>query len=71
MNECNNWIVFVRGNHDNPAYFDGKAFMHKRFMAVIVIGPYRNVNGPCEQIHLFVNVSNAKYEQIKLKDELL
>lgn len=34
MNECNNWIVFVRGNHDNPAYFDGKAFMHKRFMAV-------------------------------------
>lgn len=34
MNECNNWIVFVRGNHDNPAYFDGKAFMHKRFIAV-------------------------------------
>lgn len=34
MNECNNWIIFVRGNHDNPAYFDGKAFMHKRFMAI-------------------------------------
>ena len=34
MNECNNWIVFVRGNHDNPAYFDGKAFVHKRFLAV-------------------------------------
>ena len=34
MNECNNWIVFIRGNHDNPAYFDGRAFMHKRFMAV-------------------------------------
>ena len=34
MNEANNWIVFVRGNHDNPAYFDGKAFLHKRFMAV-------------------------------------
>lgn len=34
MNECNNWIVFIRGNHDNPAYFDGKAFNHKRFLAV-------------------------------------
>lgn len=34
MNEANNWIVFIRGNHDNPAYFDGKVFMHKRFMAV-------------------------------------
>ena len=24
MSEANNWIVFVRGNHDNPAYFDGE-----------------------------------------------
>ena len=34
MNKANNWIVFIRGNHDNPAYFDGKTFAHKRFMAV-------------------------------------
>lgn len=34
MNSYNNWIVFVRGNHDNPAYFDGKVFAHKRFLAV-------------------------------------
>ena len=34
MNAANNWIVFVRGNHDNPAYFDGKTFNHKRFVAV-------------------------------------
>lgn len=34
MNEANNWIVFVRGNHDNPAYFDGSTFKHKRFIAV-------------------------------------
>ena len=26
MNSYNNWIVLVRGNHDNPAYFDGKVF---------------------------------------------
>lgn len=34
MSEANNWIVFVRGNHDNPAYFDGKTFCYKRFVAV-------------------------------------
>ena len=34
MNDANNWIVFVRGNHDNPAYFDGPTFKHKRFIAV-------------------------------------
>lgn len=34
MSEANNWIVFVRGNHDNPAYFDGKTFNHKSFVAV-------------------------------------
>ena len=33
MNEANNWIVFIRGNHDNPAYFDGYTFKYKRFIA--------------------------------------
>lgn len=30
----NNWIVFVRGNHDNPAYFDGKQVNYERWKAV-------------------------------------
>lgn len=34
MNQANNWIVFVRGNHDNLAYFDGSMFNFKRFIAV-------------------------------------
>ena len=34
MNQANNWIVFVRGNHDNPAYFEGTTFSYKRFIAV-------------------------------------
>ena len=34
MNQDNNWIVFVRGNHDNPAYFDGAMLNFKRFVAV-------------------------------------
>ena len=34
LSDANNWIVFVRGNHDNPAYFDGCTFKHRRMMAV-------------------------------------
>ena len=30
--KANNWIVFIRGNHDNPAYFDGKQVRYKRWM---------------------------------------
>ena len=32
--KANNWIVFIRGNHDNPAYFDGQQVNHKRWKAV-------------------------------------
>lgn len=28
------WVVFVRGNHDNPAYFDGEEISHKRWCCV-------------------------------------
>ena len=34
VNDCNNRFLFIRGNHDNPAYFDGRIFRHKRFMAI-------------------------------------
>lgn len=34
LSKSNNWIVFVRGNHDNPAYFDGKQVNYKRWKAV-------------------------------------
>lgn len=30
----NNWVVFVRGNHDNPAYFNGQQVNHERWKAV-------------------------------------
>ena len=30
----NDWVIFIRGNHDNPAYFDGKIMNLKRFRAV-------------------------------------
>lgn len=34
LTKANNWIVFIRGNHDNPAYFDGQQVNYKRWMAV-------------------------------------
>lgn len=34
LSKANNWIVFVRGNHDNPAYFDGKQVNYKRWKAI-------------------------------------
>lgn len=34
LSKGNNWIVFVRGNHDNPAYFDGLQVNYKRWKAI-------------------------------------
>jgi len=34
MEEADNRIVFVRGNHDNPAYFDGEIISTPHFIAV-------------------------------------
>ena len=34
LEEYNNWIVFIRGKHDNPAYFDGKQENYERWKAV-------------------------------------
>ena len=32
--KANNWIVFVRGNHDNPAYFNLLPIKHQRWMSL-------------------------------------
>ena len=35
LSAANCWLVMVRGNHDNPAYFNGSARVcHERFMTV-------------------------------------
>lgn len=34
LTKNNNWIVFVRGNHDNPAYFNIAPIKHPRWMTV-------------------------------------
>ncbi len=34
LSKSNNWILFVRGNHDNPAYFNDYPIKHRRWMTV-------------------------------------
>lgn len=34
LHKANNWIVFVRGNHDNPAYFNEERVAYKRWRCV-------------------------------------
>lgn len=34
LKKANNWIVFVRGNHDDPSYFQEEKVAYKRFRCV-------------------------------------
>ena len=34
LNKANNWVVMVRGNHDDPSYFNGERISQKRFLTV-------------------------------------
>jgi UDP-2,3-diacylglucosamine pyrophosphatase LpxH len=34
LSKSNNWLVFIRGNHDNPAYFNLQPVQHRRWMTL-------------------------------------
>lgn len=34
LTKANNWIAMVRGNHDNPAYFNEERISHQRFRTI-------------------------------------
>ena len=34
LSKHNSWIVMMRGNHDNPAYFSKRLICHKRFQTI-------------------------------------
>jgi len=34
LNKANNWIVMIRGNHDDPSYFNEEKISHKRFRTI-------------------------------------
>ena len=34
LSKANNWVVMIRGNHDDPAYFQEERIHHDRFRCV-------------------------------------
>lgn len=34
LSKANNWILMVRGNHDDPSYFNEERIAHERFRAI-------------------------------------
>ncbi|MBQ0096773.1 MAG: metallophosphoesterase [Bacteroidales bacterium] len=34
LRKANNWIAFIRGNHDNPAYFNEEKIAYKRWRTI-------------------------------------
>ena len=34
LSKANNWLVFIRGNHDNPAYFNNMPIRHQHWMTL-------------------------------------
>ena len=34
LSKANNWVVMVRGNHDDPAYFNEERIAHERFRTI-------------------------------------
>lgn len=34
LSKANNWMVFIRGNHDNPVYFDSQLMNYKRWKTI-------------------------------------
>ncbi len=34
LSKANNWLSFIRGNHDNPAYFNHQPITHQRWMTI-------------------------------------
>ena len=49
LSKTNNWVVMVRGNHDDPAYFNEERISHERFRTI----PDYSIIQACE--HMMMN----------------
>ena len=63
--KANNWIVFIRGNHDNPAYFDGQQVNYEHWKA----GPDYSVLKACGHTILCVGGAISLDRTERGKDE--
>ncbi|MCR4568875.1 MAG: metallophosphoesterase [Bacteroidales bacterium] len=63
LRKANNWIVFVRGNHDNPAYYAEERINHARWRTV----PDYSIISVCEHNILCIGGATSidRYQRIK------
>lgn len=64
--EFNNWVVFIRGNHDNPAYFDGRQVNEERWKAV----PDYSVLKACGHTILCIGGATSVDRTLRLREQL-
>lgn len=50
LTKANNWIVMIRGNHDDPAYFQEQRIHHERFRCI----PDYSIVTACDHIILCI-----------------
>ena len=65
LSKSNNWVVFVRGNHDNPAYFNNYPIQHNRWMTV----PDYSIIKACEHTILCVGGAISIDRSYRINDE--
>ena len=63
LRKANNWIVFVRGNHDNPAYYAEERINHARWRTV----PDYSIISVCEHNILCIGGATSidRYQRMK------
>jgi hypothetical protein len=62
FSKANNWLVFLRGNHDNPAYFNLHPIHHSRWMTL----PDYSVIKACGHIILCVGGATSVDRSLRI-----
>lgn len=65
LTKANNWLVFVRGNHDNPAYFENGVIKHNRWMTI----PDYSVIKACGHSILCVGGATSVDRRYRIQDK--
>lgn len=65
LRKANNWIAFVRGNHDNPAYFNEERIVYKRWRTI----PDYSVITACGHSILCIGGAVSIDRQIRINEQ--
>lgn len=64
LRKANNWVVFIRGNHDDPAYFSEEKVNYKRWRCV----PDYSIIQACGHIILVVGGAVSVDRKVRMKE---